>query len=195
MTRIILGSGSPSRLALLRRAGLDPIVRVSGVDETVLPAETPVQVVERLAHAKASAVAAEVTEGIVVGCDSLLEVDGEAFGKPGTPERAIEMWRRTSGRCGTFHTGHCVIDAGSRRSARAVSSTSVHFAKLAEEEIHAYVKTGEPLSVAGAFKVDHRGGWYVDRIDGDLGNLQGLSLPLLRTLLDQLGVSVIQIWS
>ncbi len=195
MTKVVLGSGSPSRLELLRRAGLDPIVQVSGVDETAVPGELPAQLAARLAWAKASTVAATLDEGIVIGCDSLLEIDGNAYGKPGSAQPAIEMWQRISGRSGIFHTGHCVIDAASRRSAAAVGSTTVHFGELSPEEITAYVQTGEPLAVAGAFKVDRKGGWFVERIEGDHSNLQGLSLPLLRRLLAELGLPVTQLWS
>lgn len=192
---VILGSGSPSRLALLRRAGLDPKVVVSGVDESALPGESPSQLTMRLAQAKASVVAASITDGVVIGCDSLLELDGVGYGKPGSPEPALELWQLMAGRSATFRTGHCVIDAGSGQQASALCSTAVTFVKPSMQEIAAYVRSGEPLSVAGAFKIDHKGGWFVERIEGEPSNLQGLSLPLLRRLLEELGISITQLWT
>jgi septum formation protein len=195
MTKVILASGSPSRLALLRTAGLDPVVQVSGVDERAMSAETPAQLAMRLADSKASAVAAELDDGLIIGCDSLLEIEGHAYGKPNTPQAAREQWRLISGGSAVFHTGHCVIDAASGTSASALGSTTVYFAELTPEEIAAYVATGEPLGVAGAFKVNGRGGWFVERIEGDHGNLQGLSLPLLRHLMRQLNIEIIDLWN
>lgn len=195
MTKIILASASPSRLMLLRRAGLDPVVQVSGIDERALPAESPARLAQRLARAKASTVSEGLDDGLIIGCDSLLEFDGRSYGKPGSPGAASEQWSRNSGRSGIFHTGHCVIDAASKRSASAIESTVVRFADLTEDEVAAYVATGEPLGVAGAFKIDGRGGWFVERIEGDQGNIQGLSLPLLRRLLRTLSVNVIDLWT
>lgn len=195
MMKLILASGSPSRLALLRRAGLDPVVQVSGVDEEAISADTPVDLVERLARAKAGAVAEGVDECLVLGCDSVLEFDGTVHGKPGTAEVALERWGQISGRSGVFHTGHCVIDATSGRSRSAVSSTFVRFGRPTEDEIAGYVATGEPIAVAGAFKIDGLGCWFVESIDGDLGTLQGLSLPTLRRLLADLDVALPELWA
>lgn len=195
MTVIVLGSGSPSRLALLRRAGLDPVVEVSGVDETEVAGETPAELTTRLAKAKATAVAVRFDQGIIIGCDSMLEFGGIAYGKPKVARSAVELWRQMAGGRGIFHTGHCLIDAASGRITEATCATTVSFSRLSDAEITAYVASGEPLQVAGGFKIDHRGGWFVDRVEGEPSNLQGLSLPLLRRLLAELGVSLTQAWA
>ncbi|MEV4656693.1 nucleoside triphosphate pyrophosphatase [Micromonospora sp. NPDC049301] len=195
MTKIVLGSGSPSRLDLLRRAGLDPVVQPSGVDETPRAGETPAQLTDRLARAKAAAVAAGVDDALVIGCDSVLEFDGAAYGKPHRPDVALEMWRRVSGRAAVFHTGHCVVDTRVGRTVAEVCSTDVRFAEVSEDEMAAYVATSEPLLVAGAFKVNGRGGWFVDHVSGHPSNLEGLSLPVLRRLLHRLDVRTVRLWA
>ncbi len=199
MTSIILASASPARLAVLRAAGLDPQVRVSGVDESALsaasPAATPAELAGLLAQAKATAVAAGLASGLVIGCDSLLDLDGRALGKPATAEQAAGRWREMSGRTGTLVTGHCVINAATGQQAAAVAATQVRFGTPSEQEIAAYVASGEPLAVAGAFTLDGRGGWFVDGIDGDHGTVLGISLPLLRRLLADLGVAVTDLWT
>ena len=194
MTRIVLASASPARLGVLRAAGLEPEVIVSGVDETVFSAATPAELAGQLARAKAGAVAAGLDDGLVIGCDSLLDLDGQALGKPGSAAEAVRRWRDMSGRTGTLVTGHCVIEAGTGRQAAAVGATTVRFGTPSEAEIAAYVATGEPLAVAGAFTLDGRGGWFVDGIDGDHGNVLGISLPLLRRLLAELGFEVTRLW-
>jgi septum formation protein len=195
VTTIILASASPARLAVLRGGGLDPEVVVSGVDESAFTAATPAELAGRLAEAKATAVAADRAEGLVIGCDSLLDLDGRPLGKPGSAAEAIERWREMSGRTGTLVTGHCVINAATGQRAAAVAATAVRFGTPSEAEIAAYVASGEPLAVAGAFTLDGRGGWFVDGIDGDHGNVLGLSLPLLRRLLAELGVSLTSLWA
>ena len=195
MTELVLASESPARLALLRGAGLDPEVIVSGVDESAFSAATPAELVAVLAQAKASAVAARVGRGLVIGCDSMLDLDGRARGKPKSAADAAALWREMSGRTGTLVTGHCVIDAGTGRQAAAVAATEVRFGAPSYAEIAAYVGSGEPLTVAGAFTLGGRGGWFVDGIDGDHGNVIGISLPLLRRLLADLGVAVTALWA
>ncbi len=195
MTDLVLASASPARLALLRGAGLDPKVIVSGVDESGFSAGTPAELVAVLAQAKASAVAARVGRGLVIGCDSMLDLDGRARGKPKSAADAAALWREMSGRTGTLVTGHCVIDAGTGRQAAAVAATEVRFGTPSDGEIAAYVDSGEPLTVAGAFTLGGRGGWFVDGIDGDHGNVIGISLPLLRRLLAELGVTVTALWA
>ena len=195
MTRIVLASASPARLGVLRAAGLEPEVIVSGVDETGFSACTPAELAGQLARAKAGAVASGLDGGLVIGCDSLLDLDGRALGKPGSAAAAVQRWREMSGRTGTLVTGHCVIDAGTGRQAAAVAATTVRFGTPSEQEIAAYVATGEPLAVAGAFTIDGRGGWFVEGIDGDHGNVLGISLPLLRRLLSELGFSVTRLWA
>ncbi len=195
MTRIVLASASPARLSVLRGAGLDPEVVVSGVDETAFTAATPGELAGLLAQAKAAAVAAGQADGLVIGCDSLLDLDGRALGKPASASAAAARWREMSGRTGTLVTGHCVINAATDQRAAAVAATRVRFGSPSEEEIAGYVASGEPLAVAGAFTLDGRGGWFVDGIDGDHGTVLGVSLPLLRRLLAELGVSVTSLWT
>jgi septum formation protein len=193
--RVVLASSSPARLAVLRAAGLEPDVIVSGVDEDAFEAPSTAELVGALAAAKASTVAASLDDGLVIGCDSLLDLDGRAYGKPASPDEAIAGWRAMSGKTGTLFTGHCVIDAAAGRRVSAVAATTVRFGTPTDEEIVAYVGTGEPLKMAGAFTVEGLGGWFVDSIDGDHNNVIGISLPLLRGLLRDLGVTIPALWS
>lgn len=196
--QLVLASASPARLATLRSAGIDPTVIVSGVDESQLDGLPPAELALQLAELKCGAVAAreDVPAGaLVLGCDSVLELDGEALGKPGSAEVAIERWRAMRGRAGVLHTGHCLREVSSGRVAAATASTTVHFADLADDEIAAYVATGEPLEVAGAFTVDGLGGAFVTRIEGDHHNVVGVSLPLLRELVVELGHSWTGLWN
>ena len=195
MTAIVLASASPARLGVLRAAGLDPQVVVSGVDESAFTAGSPAELAGLLANAKAAAVAAGRRDGLVIGCDSLLDLDGRALGKPRSAQEATACWREMSGRTGTLVTGHCVINAATGQQAAAVAATTVRFGTPSEEEIAAYVASGEPLAVAGAFTLDGRGGWFVEGIDGDHGNVLGVSLPVLRRLLADLGVAVTSLWT
>jgi septum formation protein len=200
---LVLASASPARLATLRAAGVEPTVVVSAVDEQAAVAEAtarfgalePADVALLLARAKCEAVAAQQTaSALVLGCDSVLELDGEAHGKPVDAQEARERWRRMRGRSGTLHTGHWLRDersdahGGTPATLGATASTVVHFADLSDAEIDAYVATGEPLDVAGAFTVDGLGGPFVERVEGDHHNVVGLSLPLLRELLAEVGV-------
>jgi septum formation protein len=193
--RVVLASASPARLAVLRAAGLEPDVIVSGVDEDAFEAPTTAELVGALAAAKASAVARSLGDGLVIGCDSLLDLDGRTYGKPASPEEAIADWRAMSGKTGTLFTGHCVIDVAAGRRVSAVAATTVRFGTPTDEEIVAYVGTGEPLKMAGAFTIEGLGGWFVDSIDGDHNNVIGISLPLLRGLLRDLGVTIPALWS
>jgi nucleoside triphosphate pyrophosphatase len=195
--RFVLGSASPARLATLRAAGIEPEVLVSGVDEDNVEADTPAGFALELARRKATAVAEKLNgdSALVLGCDSVLEFDSEILGKPGSPGTARQRWQAMRGRTGTLHTGHCLIDLTQDRTAEATASTVVHFADLTDAEIDAYVATGEPLAVAGAFTVDGLGGPFVERIEGDHHNVVGLSLPLLRHLLADLGIFWPDLWA
>ena len=180
---------------MLRGAGLDPEVIVSGVDESVYSADSTDALTGVLAAAKASEVAAGLSSGIVVGCDSMLDLDGRAYGKPASEEEAAARWRQMAGKSGMLYTGHCVIDASSGRKAEAVAETTVRFGTPTEDEIAAYVATREPLGMAGAFTIEGLGGWFVDSIDGDHNNVIGISLPLLRRMLADLDVTIPALWS
>jgi septum formation protein len=180
---------------LLRAAGIEPEVEVSGVPEDGLDPARPRLLVATLARRKATAVARRRAAGLVLGCDSALELDGVGHGKPGSVAEAAQRWRRMSGSEGILHTGHCLIDAATQRTAEGVASTVVHFARLGEEEITAYVRSGEPLGVAGAFTLDGLSAPFIEGVDGDPSNVIGLSLPLLRTLLGELGVAITSLWN
>ncbi|WP_052848810.1 nucleoside triphosphate pyrophosphatase [Streptomyces avicenniae] len=197
MRRLVLASQSPARLWLLRQAGLVPEVIVSGVDEDALTADSPDALALLLAEAKAAAVAArpEAADAVVVGCDSVLDLDGEAYGKPADAEEATARWKTMRGRSGVLRTGHCVIDTRSGRRAAATASTTLRFGEPTDDEIAAYVATGEPLHVAGAFTLQGRSAPFIDGIDGDPGTVIGLSLPLLRRLLREgAGVGITDLW-
>jgi nucleoside triphosphate pyrophosphatase len=204
--RLVLASASPARLAVLRAAGVDPVVRVSGVDEdavaATLPGATPAQLVTALARAKADAVAediaAEYPAAVVVGCDSMLHLGGELAGKPGCADAARQRWQAMTGSVGELLTGHAVVrlDGGAvTATAGGAQTTLIRFGTLSAEEIDAYVGTGEPLRVAGGFTLDGLGGWFVDEVDGDPSSVIGISLPLTRRLLAEVGVPVVSLWS
>ncbi|MFD6417767.1 Maf family protein [Streptomyces sp. NPDC060194] len=195
--RLVLASQSPARLGLLRDAGLAPEVIVSGVDEDAVTAQSPAELARVLAEAKAEAVAArpEASGALVVGCDSVLELDGIAHGKPADAADAVARWTAMRGREGVLRTGHCVIDTVTGRRTSTTASTTVRFGTPSDAEVAAYVASGEPLHVAGAFTLDGRSAPFVDGIDGDPGNVIGLSLPTLRTLLAELGTGITELWT
>lgn len=225
MTRLLLASASPARRATLRSAGIEPLVAVSAVDEDATLAAArerfgdlePADAVLVLAQAKAQDVAenlpdelADETDLVVVGCDSMLEIDGQILGKPTDADDATARWHAMRGRVGVLHTGHWVMDeretsadapapgrlgAGHGAVLGATSSTVVHFADLSDAEIAAYVATGEPLAVAGAFTIDGLGGPFVERIEGDHHGVVGISLPLLRSLLAEIDVTIPDLWA
>lgn len=195
--RLVLASQSPARLQMLRQAGLAPEVVVSGVDEEKVTAPRVAELVALLAAAKAATVAKNETDALVIGADSLLEFRGQPMGKPADAADARLRWQRMSGRSGVLHTGQAVLDvkdgAVTQRDV-GVSSTVVHFASPTADELEAYLATGEPLAVAGAFTLDGLGAQFVRRIEGDHSAVIGLSLPLLRTQLAKLGVSLTELW-
>lgn len=209
MTRLVLGSASSGRLKVLRQAGVDPLVRVSGVDEDGLIAAlgsdaAPDEVVRVLARAKAEHVTdllddRDVTaDCVVLGCDSMLYLDGQLCGKPASVPDARRQWRSMAGRTGQLHTGHCLIqvrDHGVVRVDAETSITTVRFGVPADPDLDAYLASGEPLRVAGAFTLDGLGGWFIDGVDGDPSTVIGVSLPLLRSLLARCGLSVADLWA
>ncbi|MCB5178494.1 Maf family protein [Streptomyces antimicrobicus] len=194
---LVLASASPARLNLLRQAGLTPHVIVSGFDEDSVAADTPAELALALAEAKAGVVARleEAAGALVIGCDSVLELDGEALGKPADAEEATARWKSMRGRAGVLRTGHCVVDTATGRQVSATASTTVRFGEVTDAEIAAYVDSGEPLHVAGAFTLDGLSAPFIEGIDGCAGNVIGLSMPLLRSLLGELGVSVTDLWA
>lgn len=203
MTSLVLASASPARRRLLAAAGLEPSVVVSSVDEAAVTAAALEKYGELvaedvalvLARAKAEDVADQIEDAIIIGCDSVLDLDGAIHGRPASAAEARSRWRQMRGRSGVLHTGHWVVDTreeahgGTGATLGATASTTVHFAKLTDDEIEAYVETGEPLRVAGAFTLDGLGGPYVTGIEGDPSNVVGLSLPLLRELLMEVGLA------
>lgn len=194
--RLILASASPSRLRLLRAAGIEPQVVVSGVDEDALtdamPQATPEQVALRLAQAKARWVGREHPGRLVLGADSVLDVDGRSLGKPVTAEVAVQRWHELRGRSAHLITGQCLIHPGGEIVAAA--RTTVHFGDPDDEEIAAYVATGEPLQVAGGFTLDGYGSAFVAGVEGDPANVIGLGIPLLRTMVRQAGLRWTDLW-
>ncbi|MGY1858386.1 Maf family protein [Modestobacter sp. SYSU DS0290] len=195
--RLVLASQSPARLQLMRQAGLDPEVVVSGFDEDSVTAPRVGELVALLAAAKATAVARQETDALVVAADSLLEFRGKPLGKPVDAADARLRWQRMSGRSGVLHTGQAVFDVREGRVTQrdvGVSSTVVHFAEPTDAEVDAYMATGEPLAVAGAFTLDGLGAAFVRRVEGDPSAVIGLSLPLLRTQLATLGVAFTDLW-
>lgn len=198
--RFVLASSSPARLETLRRAGIDAEVLVPGVDEDQVTAPSPAALTARLAQLKAEAVLQLLDDDpgpfVLVACDSLLELDGAAHGKPGSVAAAVERWKLMRGRQGILHTGHQVFvrDDRGQRGANRIASTQVRFADLSDAEIDAYAASGEPTRVAGAFTIDSLGGAFVTSIAGDPHNVIGISLPLLRQVLIDLGVGWHQLW-
>ncbi|UUV35295.1 Maf-like protein [Amycolatopsis roodepoortensis] len=203
--RFVLASQSPARLGVLRSAGFDPSVVVSGVDEDAVAASltdpAPEELVRALAAAKAEAVF-EALGGhgdmVIVGCDSMLSINGEMVGKPITPEAARERWAAMAGKTGELLTGHAIIRVENGVKTKEMSGTegtTVRFGTPSQEEIEAYIASGEPLQVAGGFTLDGLGGWFIEGIDGDFSSVIGISLPLTRRLLAEVGVSVIDLWT
>ncbi len=206
MTRVVLGSSSPGRRKVLRQAGIDPLVMVSGVDEAALVSSlgdaAPDAVTTALATAKAQYVSDNVESSVaadcvVIGCDSMLFCDGELRGKPASADEAKRQWQTMAGRTGELHTGHCVIRLRDNmivyQSAETLLTT-VCFAQPRADELDAYIASGEPLRVAGGFTLDGLGGWFIDAVDGDPSSVIGISLPLTRRLFERAGLSIPALW-
>ncbi|HEY9313169.1 Maf family protein [Williamsia sp.] len=208
MTRFVLASASPARRKILGAAGISPVVSVSDVDEDALLAQagsasSPPEIVTMLAHAKAIDVAGRLDEDIaansvLIGCDSMLLRDGSLSGKPGSAQVALAQWAQMRGTEAQLITGHCLlrlIDGEIVATETGSVATTIRFSSPTDDQIAAYVGTGEPLQVAGAFTLDGLGGWFIDGIDGDPSSVIGISLPLVRTLLDRVGVNVTDLWT
>lgn len=198
---LVLASASPARLDILRKAGIEPVVEVSSVDESRTSETSPSALAGTLARLKCEDVArrrstTHAAERILVlGCDSVLEFDGAAYGKPEHAEMAIERLSRMRGRSGVLHTGHHLVDLANGAACHETAATTVVFGDLSDDEIAAYVATGEPLAVAGAFTIDGLGGAFVERVEGDPHNVVGLSLPLLRRMMRDLGIAWPRLWT
>ena len=208
MTRLVLGSASPGRLKVLRQAGVDPLVRVSGIDEDAVAAALgsdalPGDVVCAVAAAKANQVAGELNSSlaadcVVIGCDSLLYLEGRLCGKPESVETARELWQSMAGRPGELYTGHCVIRLQDNEIVYSEAQscvTTVHFGKPSPDDLDAYLASGESLRVAGGFTLDGLGGWFIDGIDGDPSAVVGIGLPLTRAMLGRAGLSIAELWA
>jgi septum formation protein len=195
--RLVLASASSARLSLLRQAGLAPDVVVSNVDEGSVRAPRVAEQVALLAAAKAAEVAKQETDALVIGADSLLEFGGKPLGKPADAQEALDRWQRMAGRSGILHTGQALFDVRDGAVASrdiAVASTVVYFASPTPQELNAYVATGEPLAVAGAFTLDGLGAPFVRRVEGDPAAVVGLSLTVLRTQLAKRGLAITDLW-
>ena len=191
--RLVLASSSASRLRVLRDAGFDPVVVVSGVGEE-FEGLTPKEAVVAIAERKALAVAERCQDGLVIGCDSMLELDGEALGKPGSGADVKEIWKRLSGRQATLNTGHCLIDTSTGQRRSRLASSVVHFGSPSDTELAAYAATDEPLALAGAFSIEGLSGPFVMAVHGSPSNVLGLSLPDFREMLLEVGVEITDLW-
>jgi septum formation protein len=190
----VLASASPARRRLLQNAGIEPVVRVSDFDESQVQLSEPVTLVETLALNKAQTVAHEFKDALVLGCDSVLSVRGEIHGKPANPEEAIARWQMMRGHVGILYTGHALIDTSQDKTLVRCGITTVYFADVSDKAIQAYVATGEPLKCAGCFALEGRGGLFVEKLEGCHSNVIGLSLPLLRQMLSDLGYDATDFW-
>jgi len=208
MTRVVLGSASPGRLKVLRQAGIQPLVVVSGVDEDLIAAQlgsdaSPADVVSALARTKAEQVVGKLDDAVaadcvVIACDSMLYIEGRLCGKPGSVADARQQWQSMAGRAGQLYTGHCLIrllDHETIHSDTETSITTVHFGTPSPDDLEAYLASGESLRVAGGFTLDGLGGWFIDGIDGDPSAVVGIGLPLTRALLRGAGLSVAALWA
>ncbi|HEY9812757.1 MAG TPA: nucleoside triphosphate pyrophosphatase [Candidatus Sericytochromatia bacterium] len=190
----VLASASPARRRLLQTAGIEPVVKVSDFDESQVQLSDPGELVQVLALRKAETVAEQFTKALILGCDSVLAVDSEIYGKPESPEQAIARWQKMRGKTGMLYTGHALIDQPHNKTLVKCGITEVEFANVSDREITAYVATGEPLKCAGCFALEGKGGLFVEKLVGCHSNVIGLSLPLLRNMLIELGYTVTDFW-
>ncbi|BBH37666.1 MAG: septum formation inhibitor Maf [Microcystis flos-aquae DF17] len=191
---LILASASPARKKLLQMVGIDPIVRVSNFDESTINADDTLHLVQTLAQCKAQTIAPQFDSGLILGCDSVLEVAGEVYGKPKDKSEAIDRWQKMRGQVGTLYTGHALIDRVNNQTLTRCGITKVHFANISDETIIAYVDTEEPLKCAGCFALEGKGGLFVERLEGCHSNVIGLSLPLFRQMLTDFGYQITDFW-
>ncbi|MGG6297846.1 Maf family protein [Leptolyngbya sp. AN02str] len=192
--QFVLASASPARLRLLRSAGINPVVCPSQFDESQIKTTNPVDLVQMLAQGKAEAVAGQFPQSLVLGCDSVLALAGEIHGKPSSPTEAIARWQQMRGRVGALYTGHALIDTTHPKTLVRSRMTEVYFADVSDHEIEAYVASGEPLNCAGCFALEGKGGLLIEQLVGCHSNVIGLSMPLLRQMVAELGYDITQYW-
>ncbi|MFB2839202.1 nucleoside triphosphate pyrophosphatase [Aerosakkonemataceae cyanobacterium BLCC-F167] len=195
MPNFILASASPARLRLLQNVGINPLVLPSNYDESQVNISDPKELVKTLALRKGETVAAQQTEGLVLSCDSVLAMEGEIYGKPADAAEAIARWQKMRSKVGELLTGHALIDLQQGKTLVRYQVSEVYFADISDRQIAAYVATGEPLKCAGCFALEGKGGLFIEKISGCYSNVIGLSLPLLRRMLDELGYNVTDFWS
>lgn len=190
----VLASASPARRRLLQSAGIEPVVCPSDFDESQIQLSDPAELVQTLALRKAQTVAPQFESALIMGCDSVLLVNGKIYGKPANSGEAIARWQKMRGNQGDLYTGHALIDLPHSRTLVRCQVTRVYFAQISDRAIEAYVATTEPLKCAGCFALEGRGGLFVEKIEGCHSNVIGLSLPLLRQMLEQVGYDVTDFW-
>ena len=194
MTKFVLASASPARKQLLESAGITPVVCKSDFDESQIQSSDPEELVNTLARCKAETVAPNFENALILGCDSVLAIAGQIYGKPESPEDAIARWKMMRGQRGTLYTGHALLDLANSKQIIRCALTQVHFAPISDRTIESYVATGEPLNCAGCFALDGKGGLFVEKLEGCHSNVIGLSLPLLHRMLAELGYNTIDFW-
>ena len=195
---VILASSSSARLRLLKTVGINPIVMPSNFDESTIKLKEPRKLVETLAQAKAETIANSIMKeklpekqsNLILGCDSVLVIEDQIYGKPNDKQEAITRWQKMRGQVGQLYTGHALIDLSQNKTIVLCRMTKVHFSHVNDQEIEAYVATEEPLKCAGCFAIDGIGGLFIEKIDGCHTNVIGLSLPLLRVMLNSLGYQI-----
>jgi len=192
--QFVLASASIARLKLLRMVGIEPIVHISDFDEDQIQIEQPEELVKTLARCKAETVAPLFDGALVLGCDSVLTVNGRIYGKPDSPQVAIARWRGMRGKVGEIYTGHALVDLKQQRQIILCGITKVYFANINDRTIEAYIATEEPLKCAGSFALEGKGGVFIEKIEGCHSNVIGLSLPLLRQMLENLGYNITNFW-
>lgn len=194
MPQFILASASDARLKLLKTIGINPLVEHSNFDESQITIFNPLELVETLSQKKAEIVASRFSSALVLGCDSILLIDGEIYGKPQSELEAMTRWQKMRGNHGLLYTGHTLIDTEKNKSITLCGVTKVYFANISDDTINAYIKSGEPLKCAGSFALEGKGGLFIEKIEGCHSNVIGLSYPLLRQMLEKLGYQVTDFW-
>jgi septum formation protein len=194
LPQFILASASPARQKLLEMAGIKVITIHSNFDESLIQLDDPLDLVQTLAQKKAETVLSQFTNSLILGCDSVLALDGEIYGKPQSPQEAIARWHKMKGNTGYLYTGHALIDQTQNQQVIRCGITKVYFAHLSDRQIEEYVNSGEPLACAGCFAIDGKGGLFIEKLEGCHSNVIGLSLPLLRQMLTHLNYHISDFW-